>query len=211
MARIICLANSTRPGGRCIAGIDIDTEKWVRPVSRYNNRAITWDMRNIEGEEPEILDVIEIPLEDHGPDEGCQPENRLVKPGKWRIVDQKRPRQMLKYCDDDSTILHSGTDSVLATFFENLPRKKWKSLQLIRNKNVSFHLDYLGKRRAFFRDGKRQYLELAVKDPVFLNKLVKEEDVSSDCIMTISLAGPWAPSITEPKRCYKLVAGVVEL
>ncbi len=87
MARIICLANSTRPGGRCIAGIDIETEEWVRPVSRSINRAITWDMRNIEGEEPQILDVIEIPLEDHGPDEGCQPENRLVKPGKWRKVD----------------------------------------------------------------------------------------------------------------------------
>lgn len=211
MARIICLANSTRPGGRCIAGIDIDTEKWVRPVSRSIKRAITLDMRNIEGEEPEILDVIDIPLEDHGPDEGCQPENRLVKSGKWRKVGRKRPRQVLKYCEDDSIILHNQTDRVLPTFIESLPKKKWKSLQLVRSKSVSFHLDYWGKRRAFFRDGKGHYLELAVKDPVFQNKLVRGEDVSSDCIMTISLAGPWAPSTTEPKRCYKLVAGVVEL
>lgn len=211
MARIICLANSTRPGGRCIAGIDIDTGKWIRPVSRSINRAITWDMRNIEGEEPEILDVIEIPLENHGPDDGCQPENRLLKPGKWRKVGRKKPEELLKYREADSIILHSHTDCVLATFFENLPRMKWKSLQLVRNKSISFHLDYWGKWRAFFRDGKGRYIELAVKDPVFLNKLVSKENVSRDCIMTISLAGPWAPSITEPKRCYKLVAGVVEL
>jgi len=211
MARIICLANSTRPGGRCIAGIEIDTEKWVRPVSHFSNRAITWDIRNIEGEEPEILDIIDIPLEDHGPDEGCQPENRLVKPGKWQKVGRKRPREVLKYCEDDLIILHNHTDRVLATFFEKLPRRKWKSLQLVRNKNVSFNLDFWGKRRAFFRDGEGHYLELAVKDPDFLNKLVREEQVSSDCIMTISLAGPWSPSGTEPQRCYKLVAGVIEL
>lgn len=211
MARIICLANSTRPGGRCIAGIDVDTREWVRPVSRASNRAITWEMRNIEGKEPELLDVIEIPLENDGPDEGCQPENRLVKPGKWRKVGRKKPRALLKYCEDDFVILHNHTDRLLATFFENLPREKWKSLQLIRNKSVSFHLDYWGKRRAFFRDGQGHYLELTVKDPVFLNKLVREEDVSNDCIMTISLAGPWSPSETEAERCYKLVAGVIEL
>ena len=165
-------------------------------------------MRNIEGEEPEILDVIEIPLEDHGPDDGCQPENRLVKPGKWRKVDQKKSREVINYCEDNSVILHNHIDRVLATFFEELPRRKWKSLQLIRNKNVSFNLDFWGKRRAFFCDGEGHGLELAVKDPVFLNKLVKEEPVSSDCIMTISLAGPWSPNETEPKRCYKLVAGL---
>ena len=30
--RIICLANSWKIQERCIAGIDIDTGKWVRPV-----------------------------------------------------------------------------------------------------------------------------------------------------------------------------------
>jgi hypothetical protein len=30
--RILCLANSIREGGRCVAGIDYATGRWVRPV-----------------------------------------------------------------------------------------------------------------------------------------------------------------------------------
>ena len=211
MARIICLANSTRPGGRCIAGIDVDTGEWVRPLARANNRAITWEIRNLEGEEPNLLDVIEIPIEDSGPDNGCQPENRLIQSGKWRKVGQKRPSAVLKYCENDDIILHNHEDRVVASFFDGIPRIQWKSLQLVRNRNVRFYLDYWGKRRAVFRDGQGHYLELAVKDPVFLKKLVKNEDISEDCIMAISLAGPWSLSDTEIKYCYKLVAGVIEM
>ena len=31
--RLLVMANSKKLKGRCIAGIDIDTGKWVRPVS----------------------------------------------------------------------------------------------------------------------------------------------------------------------------------
>jgi hypothetical protein len=30
---IVCLANSRKAGGRCIAGVRTDTGAWVRPVS----------------------------------------------------------------------------------------------------------------------------------------------------------------------------------
>ena len=40
MTQIICLANSIRPGGRCIAGKDPNTGEWIRPVKDGTNRAI---------------------------------------------------------------------------------------------------------------------------------------------------------------------------
>ncbi|MCJ7778229.1 MAG: hypothetical protein MUP16_07945 [Sedimentisphaerales bacterium] len=64
MARIICLANSYKHGGRCIAGIDQDTGKWIRPVPDSKGGAVTSAMRLIDGKEPQILEIIEIPIVD---------------------------------------------------------------------------------------------------------------------------------------------------
>lgn len=211
MTRIICLANSFRPGGRCIAGIDVDTGRWVRPISKSIDRAITFEARAIEGREPNILEVLEIPLENDGPDEGCQPENRLLKQGKWIKVDQKEPNELLPYCESNSVILHNHEDRVPAIYFDTLSRDQWKSLQLIRSKDVSFHVDPFDKMRAYFCDGEGYQLSLKVTDPVFLNRLNEKKDVSRDCIMTISLAAPWSPDDIQPLKCYKLVAGVIEL
>jgi hypothetical protein len=33
MVKIICLANSWKHGERCIAGINPDTKKWIRPYN----------------------------------------------------------------------------------------------------------------------------------------------------------------------------------
>jgi hypothetical protein len=80
--RIICLANSYKHNGRCIAGIN-DAGRWVRPVSSSSKRAIDKETGIIDGSEPQILDVLDIPLYAHGPVNGCQPENKLLKLGKW--------------------------------------------------------------------------------------------------------------------------------
>ncbi len=213
MGRIVCLANSYKHNERCIAGIDVETGKWVRPVSSREDRAITKTMRAINGKEPQILDVLEIPLENHGPDEGCQPENRLLKPSQWRIVDRTKPEKLLEYCEDDSVILHNHKDRVSPDFFSAAPKEKWKSLQLIHNGNVAFEHDWFNRRkwRAYFQDGKGNHLGLKVTDPVILGRLNLGDKISKDCILTISLATAWSPNRITPKRCYKLVAGVVEL
>lgn len=214
MARIICLANSYKHGGRCIAGIDPDTGKWVRPIPDTKNRAVTSDMRLINGRDPQILDIIEIPLEDYGPDEGCQPENRLLKPGGWKKVGQITTQDLLKYCEDDTVILHNHQEYVLPDFFARLPRSEWRSLQLVDNANVRFNPDGFdpNKWRACFQDGKGSYLDLKVTDPVVLDRLRNDEKISKNCIMTVSLATAWSPQDSDqPERCYKMIAGVIEL
>jgi len=87
MARIICLANSYKPQGRCIAGIDIDINEWVRPVSR-RTKAIHDErfIDGITGNEPDLLDLLEIPIGEEAPDQGCQPENRYLNNGVWRRI-----------------------------------------------------------------------------------------------------------------------------
>jgi len=212
--RLIILANSYREGQRCIAGVDVQTGAWIRPVSSLDKMTITFGMRNLDGKEPELLDVIEIPLEDHGPDVGCQPENRLLKPGHWTKVGALTAQQAMGYCENDDIILHDQNDCIDIAYFGTIARSKWKSLQLIHSTNVTFHstLWYNKKRwRSLFQHGNNKHLDLGLTDPKIIERLDADEKIGKDCLLTISLAGPWAPSGSQQKLCYKLVAGVIEL
>jgi hypothetical protein len=62
MVKIICLANSKKNGNRCIAGIDICTGKWVRPISNLKDGGVTKDLCSIDNQEPQPLDILDIPL-----------------------------------------------------------------------------------------------------------------------------------------------------
>ncbi|MEK6901342.1 MAG: hypothetical protein AABX37_03305 [Nanoarchaeota archaeon] len=211
MAEIIILANSDRPGGYCIAGIDRISGEWVRPVARWG-RAIPGSA----AEKIKLLDVVEIPLASERPRDPYQRENRFVASrdwGAWGVVGNMPPKEVLKYCEDATVILHSHNDRVNPTVLEALPFEQWKSLQLVR-REVKFsrdnykHYDW----RASFYDDSGHLLSLKVTDPKIEERLNGCVEIGNDCILTISLAAPWAPpNGSQPERCYKLVAGVIEL
>jgi hypothetical protein len=210
--RIICLANSYKHNGRCIAGLN-EAGRWVRPVSPGKKRAIDKETRITNGSEPQIMDILEIPLHTHGPSDGCQPENKLLKAGQWEKVDHVRPKDLLKYCEDDSVILHNNLDYVRAGCFRIIPSYGWKSLQLIRNDNVIFEQDKnnKAKRRANFINSKGTSFSLRVTDAITCERLERDENISKDCLLTVSMAAGWSPDKKAAKRCYKFVAGVIEL
>lgn len=77
--RMICLANSRKIGGRCVAGIDVNTGEWVRPV-RDNGGALTLDDISYEdGTIPRVLDIIDVPVSERQP-LYYQPENWVIDP-----------------------------------------------------------------------------------------------------------------------------------
>ncbi len=205
MAKLVCLANSFKESGRCIAGIDMETSKWIRPVSKQPGGMLsTTSVSDIK-----ILDILEITLAGDAPDEGCQPENHLVC-GPWKKIGRMNPENLLKYCEDDQVILHNSEKSIPIEYFKNLPKNKWKSLQLIHQTNATFQYTDWPERRKFaacLRFGKHRLLYLPITDPEIRRKLNHEEEISKNCIITVSLATPWE----KDNKCYKVVAGVVEL
>lgn len=80
---IVCLANSRKPGGRCVAGREVTGGRlgaWVRPVSARSGQEISWDERQYQdGRDPSLLDVIEIPMTSPQP-QHHQTENHLIDP-----------------------------------------------------------------------------------------------------------------------------------
>lgn len=76
--RIICLANSRRMSGRCIAGKRVSDLSWCRPISNRPHHEISEDDRKYEdGSTAELLDIIAIPCVRRCPD-GHQIENVLI-------------------------------------------------------------------------------------------------------------------------------------
>lgn len=73
---LICLANSNKMGGRCVAGLRVDGKGWVRPVSVDTDHGqLHLKHYRLEGDkDPEILDVIRVDLASHKAEPG-QREN----------------------------------------------------------------------------------------------------------------------------------------
>lgn len=89
---IVCLANSFRPGGSCVAGVEYNNGAfgdWIRPVSNRVDQAINIDEKTYaNGTQVALLDVIEITFEAHNPEQH-QTENWVISSGvRWRKVGQ---------------------------------------------------------------------------------------------------------------------------
>ena len=117
MAQIICLANSYKRGGRCIAGIDMDTRKWVRPFNPKGHEGAIGNERLIKGKEPQILDVLDIPIGGESENYGCQPENRILLPGRWKKIGTISHANALEYIEEDVLLLHNDNKKVDIDFF----------------------------------------------------------------------------------------------
>jgi hypothetical protein len=61
--RIVCFASSRKVSGRCIAGKDIESGQWLRPVSARPSGEISEKERRYEdGTQAHVLDLIDIPV-----------------------------------------------------------------------------------------------------------------------------------------------------
>jgi hypothetical protein len=217
MTQIICLANSWKNGDWCIAGINELQGKWVRPVSDLADGRIPEEMLQINRLQPELLDVLEIPLAETGPDFGFACENLSVLPGEWRQVAKIQPAYLLKYCNSQEYILHNDLESVPVEYMQSLPMCDRLTLQLV--KAVRFTVKKLIKRfeggnkwegSIFTQHGQR--LTATITDPVFIRKLELGYRPQKACLVTVSLSMPWRPDDwQEDDPCWKLIAGVVEL
>jgi hypothetical protein len=136
MTQIICLANSKKLSERCIAGINPETGRWIRPVYKAHpeDGRVPESIRLINGEEPALLDILDIPLENSGLDFGFESENLNIAQGQWRKVGQAFPQDVLRFATRNSLILHNVNKYdkyVTVPYLKSLPFPKRTTLQLV--------------------------------------------------------------------------------
>ncbi len=111
--RIICLANSRKRGGRCVAGKELlpDGHRggWLRPVSARDDEEVSPRERcYVDGEDPKVLDVIDVPLLSPRP-KTYQRENWLLNPDRrWTKIAQATWNDLHSLTDRDELLWING-------------------------------------------------------------------------------------------------------
>lgn len=218
---IVCLAISFKPpSGRCVAGRELGARgfgNWIRPVSPGPEGTLTArEFRYTGGEEPRVLDLIDIPFLRPKP-RSHQTENQLIEAGRWIKRGQMPLRDIHQVVEDCDSIWTNGYDTskgrndcIRAEDAVALSN----SLMLIKpdHLRVNVGIEWPGMEyaretvRGIFWYGKEPY-NLKVTDPVADKKfraLGHGEHPVEGAFLTISLTDAYRDG-----RCHKLIAAII--
>lgn len=223
--RILCLANSKKMSGRCVAGREVLAKSpgpWIRPVSERASHEVSEDERQYDdGSDPRVLDIIDVPLIRHQP-HACQTENWLLDPNYyWTRIRQVGWGELRSYIESPPTLWTNGrstfngsNDEILCPEADELPG----SLYLIHVASLEIRVLAPG---AAFNNPKRRVLAdfwyrgvhyaFWVTDPVIERIYKARSDgtyqVGESCLC-VSLGEPFRKG--EEEFRYKLVAAVIQ-
>lgn len=219
--RMVCLANSRKLNGRCLAGrqrLDDRLGPWLRPVSAREHQEVSEYERQYEnGSDPRVLDIIDVPLLEPRP-KGYQQENWLLDPDRyWKrvgraawgdlhgLADPVEPLWILGY-----STFHGRHDKIPLSLTTTVS----SSLRLLHLDRLALTVLQPGeafgnlKRRVQgrFLHGGVEY-RLWVTDPDHERSFLARPDGDyelSECFLTVSLGEP------HNDACYKLIAAIIE-
>ena len=218
--RLVCLANSRKLHGRCVAGREwngAEAGGWIRPVSAGDGGAVSEYERQYEdGSDPQVLDVIDVPVLESQPSD-YQTENWLLDPKHyWVKVDRLTPADLPALTDPIAPLWIDGhhtyngrNDNIPITLVGSVAA----SLQLLHVDRLRIVVCTPGeafgnnKRRVQgrFRHAHQQYA-LWVTDPGFERIYLAKPNGTyaiGECYLTISLGEPFQDA------CYKLIAAII--
>lgn len=219
--RLVCLANSRKLNGRCVAGIELVGGRkagWIRPVSAREKEEVSEAERQYpDGSDPCVLDVMDVPLLEPQA-KTFQQENWLLDPDcYWEKVERYSWNRLALLVEtpaslwiDGNSTYHGSNDFVPLTLANSLN----SSLYLIK---VDRLLLSVFKPSEAFGNPKRRVqgaftyngtgYKLWVTDPVYERRYLAKPDGDSalgECFMTISLGEPFNDA------CYKLIAAIFQ-
>jgi len=217
--RILCIANSRKHQGHCIAGLTT-RGKLIRLCGPSGAALSDADTDLGLMGQPRVLDELDVKLARPIPD-GHQPENWLIADGALRVSSRKAPSHwgpsIEKAREPSSVILGNDQPVISAEDAVELGR----SLELIRPKDLHFRMRWrpglrIPRFRAAFRYRGAEY-DLPVTDPSIERELRKDKDVlnekmhlpfprcpgGGDLYATVSIGEEYQDGM-----CYKLVAAL---
>lgn len=218
---ILCLANSRKTSGRCIAGRELVNGKlgsWIRPVSARENAELSEEDRRFQnGRDPRVLDIIGIPLLEAKP-HAFQIENHLIDARYyWSYEGSATWDQVLAAIDGTGRPLWSNESSSYNGLHDRVPETeavpKEGSLRLISVRDLTVNVVIEGaefgngkrKVRGRFTHGGVQHY-LSITDPVLERQYLAGENgvfQVGPAVLCISLSEPYQGFT------YKLIAGVI--
>lgn len=221
--KIVCLANSRKTSGRCIAGkelLDGNYNEWIRPISERIDGEISEDERRFkDGKRPQVLDIITIPFIENRP-HNYQQENHLIDDKYyWEKKGALSWSELQNVVDTVSDALWLNGDPSYNGINDRIPESKANSLRssllLIQPDTLTISVEIEGaefnngkrKVRAIFTLNNHKY-KLVVTDPRIESHFLEKKDNqyklnAEKAYMCISIGEPYHD------YCYKLVASII--
>lgn len=199
---LVIFANSVKHHQHCVAGKDILTKEWVRPVGDKNGCALKDEQvkcKNIYGKYPvKPLQKINIEFLQKAPLKQ-QPENYIISNKIWEQNYKIEREEIESFLNNPSNLWLDGiskNDRVNYQLIQNNKIQITQSLYLIKVNNLKVDKQ---DRRAIFSFNNSSY-DLALTDPVF--KDFKDTELKNKYLVI---------SLGEEFRgyCYKLVASIL--
>lgn len=226
--RIICLANSKKFKGRCLAGKLYTHGKiggWIRPVSNRSDDSLNKLERQVgKDTEPQLLDILEFGIKKSIPT-GHQVENWLINPNRLMVrTGRISPIELLPAIDKPINLWHTGKSSKTHGKNDLVPENRIVdsncSLYLIKIEKlkiqvVTHNYGYESRQvRGEFSYVGAEY-NLVITDPIIDSEYKKKSDgfyEIENLLLTISLAETkFEVNKSESTGYYKLIAGVIKL
>ena len=219
---IVCLANSRKISGRCVAGKRTSNQSWFRPISERTGHEISEDDRRYsDGKTAQLLDIIDIPCIQQRP-HGHQTENVVIDDRfYWSKNGRASWKEVLDIVDHDASLWANGSS---AYYNQNnrVPEARIDSnagsLRLIQLDEIVLHVEpkapdfnnaKLIVRASFSYQG--QSYRLDVTDPEYereyLGKGAGDYRLHS-VVACISLSEPHTNQNGET-FAYKLIASII--
>lgn len=208
---LLCLANSWKYGGRCVAGVQKDGS-WIRPVSDTENGALTATTCLLRGgRSVRVLDVVRLRV--LGPDpRPHQPENWIVTDDEWVLLRGRKVHEVSEFLDSvtvQGPVLF-GTATERVTWSQIQESESSPSLALVKVRRPQFRWSQSNptQRRARFALGGVSYDLPITFEFEFPAEGEESHHSQSFWYFTISLGEPYA---RQGNDCFKLIAGAIEI
>ncbi|MCH7607122.1 MAG: hypothetical protein IIC94_00915 [Chloroflexi bacterium] len=215
---LLCLANSQKLGGRCLAGLRTDGQGWIRPVTNTPSGTLSIRQASIAGAEIALLDVVRADLASARP-EPHQPENHILASTPLIFVENLAPTEALPLLsaaiERGPDLLRGATDRIARQSFDARPTQHSLSLiePAILRWVVTTSLRGNPQVRGVFSLSGTTY-DLVVTDLVWKARFGGRDvgtyppdatgtNRSNRVLLVISLSEPLNG------MCYKLIAGVI--
>ncbi|UTY23687.1 dual OB domain-containing protein [Treponema denticola] len=215
----ICLANSRKNSGYCVAGKLIDNFNWIRPISNRSTEEISEiEMRFENGELPKLLDIIALEIKAQKPNQ-FQSENNLIDTASyWVKTGSFVANKLSTICDDPCNIwknLNSSyqgiNDRISSENTKHISHslvllKLHESKILVRVEGAEFNNAKRKVRLQFELDNKKYILPITHPEieRQYLSGKNGEYTISREHYVTISLGLPHADGF-----CYLFAAAII--
>lgn len=203
---MLCLANSRKYGGRCVAGI-LNDGSWIRPVSDSDDGSLPESACQLDvGRAVRPLDVVELAVAAADP-RPHQPENWIVADETWKLARTRDLADIADFLDRRvyGEPLLFGTLATTVVWERILDGDLDHSLALLR---ISRPLYRWSDRDPTQLRAEFEYRGNSYDLPLTFEEVPPAGRSPADWFLTISLGEPFA---RQRNNCYKLIAGAIEI